>query len=125
MKADGPVKSITLCHTVASPITNKVSDAQGVKVARTSLKYRNQNNKPDAWEESVLKAFEQRKANGEAVDKMEFSEVSEVERQAGIPLHEGHPHRRCLPQMPRRQYCRTCCGRNKRPVSGRYGYRFQ
>jgi len=103
MKANGPVESITLCHTVAIPITNKISDAQGVKVARTSLKYRNQNNKPDTWEESVLKAFEQRKANGEAVDKMEFSEVSEV---------DGKQVFRYMKAIPTGDVCLKCHGGN-------------
>ena len=103
MKADGPVKSITLCHTVASPITNAVSDAQGLKISRTSLKYRNQNNKPDAWEESVLKQFEQRKASGEAADKIEFGEVSEL---------DGQQVFRYMKAIPTGDVCLNCHGGN-------------
>lgn len=111
MKANGPLESITLCHTVAIPITNKISEAQGMKVARTSLKYRNQNNKPDGWEESVLKQFEQRKANGEAVDKMEFSEVSEV---------DGKQVFRYMKAIPTGDVCLKCHGGNiEEPVTTR------
>ena len=103
MKADGPVESISQCHNVATPITKNVSDTQGVKISRTSLKYRNKNNKPDAWEESVLQQFEQRKASGEAADKIEFGEVSEV---------DGQKVFRYMKAIPTGDVCLKCHGGN-------------
>ena len=47
MKASGPVDTISVCNTKAPQISNKISEAKGMSVARTSLKYRNQKNKPD------------------------------------------------------------------------------
>lgn len=46
-----------------------------VEVSRTSLKLRNPENKPDEWEMTVLKQFEDRKAKGESPKKIEHSEV--------------------------------------------------
>jgi hypothetical protein len=103
MKADGPVESISLCHKVAIPISNNVSDSQGLKISRTSLKYRNKNNKPDAWEESVLKKFEQRKAGGEAADKIDFGEVTEV---------DGKQVFRYMKAIPTGDVCLKCHGGN-------------
>ena len=113
MKADGPVASITKCHTVATPITDSVSNAKGLKISRTSLKFRNPNNKPDAWEESVLKQFEQRKANGEAADKIEFGEVTEL---------DGKKVFRYMKAIPTGDVCLKCHGGNlAEPVAARLG----
>jgi methyl-accepting chemotaxis protein len=43
---------------VGSEIANDFSLMTGYKLKQTSLKLRNLNNKPDEWEESVLKKFE-------------------------------------------------------------------
>lgn len=111
MKANGPVESITLCHSVAMPITNTISTAQSMKVARTSLKYRNQDNKPDAWEQSVLEQFEQRKSSGEDVEKMEFGEVSEL---------DGKQVFRYMKAIPAGDVCLKCHGENiAEPVAAR------
>ncbi len=75
MKSGGPVKAIEICNTQAAAISASVSKKYNMKVARTSLKTRNPANKADAWEAQVLKKFEQRKAAGESVKTMEYSEV--------------------------------------------------
>ena len=77
IKAGGPAHAISVCNVKAAPIAMQLSKEKGMDVARTSLKLRNPNNKPDAWEEAVLKKFEERKAAGEDVKKMEFSEIVE------------------------------------------------
>ena len=109
MKASGPVDSISVCNTKAPEIANKISQTKGMTVARTSLKYRNQENKPDAWEKSVLEQFEQRKVKGEPVKTLEFSEVTE---------HEGKKVFRYMKAIPTGEVCLKCHGSNvSQPVA--------
>ncbi len=77
MKASGPVGTIPFCKERAPQITAEVAKATGWQVGRTSLKYRNPGNAPDAWEQAVLKTFEERKAKGEPVKGMEYAEMVE------------------------------------------------
>jgi hypothetical protein len=53
------------------------SQSTGWEVARTSLKVRNPNNAPDAWETQVLKQFEEKRAKGESPDALVFAETVE------------------------------------------------
>ncbi len=103
MKTSGAVDSISVCNTTAPQISNKISEAKGMSVARTSLRYRNQENKPDAWEKSVLEQFEQRKAKGEDVKILEFSELTE---------HEGKKVFRYMKAIPTAEVCLKCHGSN-------------
>ncbi|MDH3354794.1 MAG: DUF3365 domain-containing protein [Chromatiales bacterium] len=75
MKNGGPVKTIAVCNKVAPSVAADLSEKYGVKLGRTSLKLRNPDNAPDAWEKSVLMKFEKRKAAGENVKKLAYSEV--------------------------------------------------
>ena len=77
MKNGGPVNAIGVCHTLAPGIAAKHSNNTGWDVARTSLKLRNPDNAPDAWETAVLKKFEERRAGGEGPDTLAFAEVVE------------------------------------------------
>lgn len=75
MKAGGPVNAIEVCNRVAPGIAHDLSTTHNMSVARTSLKTRNPNNAPDAWETAVLEKFEERKAAGENPDTIAFAEV--------------------------------------------------
>lgn len=75
IKSGGPVNAINVCNLQAGPIAKKLSEQSEWKVSRTSLKVRNANNTPDAWELKTLEQFEQRKAAGEDIKTMEHSEV--------------------------------------------------
>lgn len=77
MKAGGPVNAIGVCQEKAPAIAASISDTQGWEVARTSLKPRNPDNAPDDWERGVLESFEERRAAGEDVAKMEHFEIIE------------------------------------------------
>ncbi|MCG8426307.1 MAG: DUF3365 domain-containing protein [Chromatiales bacterium] len=77
MKTGGPVKAIEVCNLIAPSIAKTQSEKHGWEVGRTSLKLRNSNNAPDAWETGVLKKFEERAAAGEAVAQMAHFEVVE------------------------------------------------
>jgi hypothetical protein len=70
MKASGPVKAIEVCNT-AAPAIAKDASTGGWTVGRTSLKLRNENNAPDAWEKETLQFFEAEKAKGADVSKLE------------------------------------------------------
>lgn len=77
MKSGGPVAAINACNTLAPKIAGDHSAKSQWDVARTSLKLRNPNNAPDAWETEVLKQFEERRANGESPDTLAYAEVVE------------------------------------------------
>jgi len=91
MQAGGPVNAISVCNLTAPAIASTYSARNGWDVGRTSLKLRNPDNAPDAWERSVLEAFEKRKEAGEDPAKMEFYEVvrqddvSEIRYMKAIP----------------------------------------
>ncbi len=75
MKAGGPGNAINVCNKTAPSIAHSLSTKYGFDIARTSLKTRNPNNKPDAWEQKVLEKFEARKAAGENPKAIAYSEV--------------------------------------------------
>ncbi len=74
LKEGGPVTAISICKLKAPKISKEFTLLSGWYVGRTSLKLRNLHNEPDAWEKQVLEQFEARKAAGEEVSKMEYSE---------------------------------------------------
>lgn len=97
----GPVSAIQVCQLKAPAIAKGISQEKGWKVARTSLKYRNPNNAPDAWEQGVLQRFEERKQAGEDVEKMEYFEVLE---------EGGQKSFRYMKAIPTAGLCLTCHG---------------
>ena len=103
MKKKGPIDSISVCNRKAPEITARVSLEKNVKVARTSLKVRNPDNKPDAWEENVLKDFEKRKDQGEPVKQMEYFELTK---------RNGENVFRYMKAIPTGEVCLTCHGEN-------------
>lgn len=72
MESDGPVHAIGLCNTEA-PLIAEQTSRNGWQIGRTSLKVRNPDNQPDAWEREVLQQFEQRKQAGEDLMTLEAS----------------------------------------------------
>ena len=101
MKAGGPANAIQVCNTAAEEISRQVSAKQGWKITRTSLKVRNSNNKPDVWETKVLHDFEQRMKQGEAIEKLEFSEIIRKDSQ---------PVFRYMKAIPTQGICLSCHG---------------
>lgn len=57
MRAGGPSAAIHVCNERAPEIAQSISSAQELEVGRTSLRVRNPDNTPDAWERSQLDAF--------------------------------------------------------------------
>jgi len=101
MQEGGPVNAVSVCNLIAPAIANTYSVRHGWEVGRTSLKLRNPNNAPDAWERSVLEAFEERKLAGEAPAQMEFYEVVRV---------DGDRQLRYMKAIPVSGPCLACHG---------------
>jgi hypothetical protein len=101
MKAGGPVNAIEVCNRVAPSIAEKRSAQSGWQVARTSLKLRNGGNAPDPWERAALERFESRKAAGEPVEPMAYSEVVE---------EDGGQVFRFVKAIPTGEVCLKCHG---------------
>lgn len=103
MKAGGPVATIDVCNKTAPNIAKALSEKHGMKVARTSLKTRNSANAPDAWEEAVLKKFEERLAAGEKAEDMAVGEIVEADgkksfrfmKAIGMPPADKMPCLKC------------------------------
>ena len=77
MQAGGPVNAIGVCKSIAPEVAAKHSENVGWDVARTSLKLRNPDNAPDAWETKVLQQFEERRTKGEGPDTLAYAEIVE------------------------------------------------
>ena len=103
MKANGPIESISVCNIEASKIASRISKEKGLSVGRTSLKNRNVANKADAWEQSVLDQFEKRKAAGENIEAIDYSEI--VDYQDGKAF-------RYMKAIPTGDVCVKCHGAN-------------
>lgn len=101
MKSAGPIKALSECNIQAMPIAEKNSSSSPWGIARTSLKVRNENNQADEWETQVLQLFEQRKADGEAIETMEYAET--------IKTAEKTIYRYMKP-IPTTGLCLTCHG---------------
>ncbi len=85
MQAGGPVAAMKVCREQAPRIANEISLEKGWKVTRVGTRVRNSMlGMPDAWEQRVLKAFEERSAKGEKFHDMTYYEV--VEEPAGRSL---------------------------------------
>lgn len=101
MEEAGPVHAVGVCEVDAPMIAAEQSAASGWDVARTSLKVRNPDNAPDAWEKQVLQSFAERHAAGESYAKMERVEVVERDGQQTI---------RYMKAIPMGEVCTTCHG---------------
>ncbi|SIO08338.1 Protein of unknown function [Sulfurivirga caldicuralii] len=101
MKSGGPVHAIDVCHKKAPQITAELSKKTGWELKRTSTKVRNPNNAPDEWEKRVLAQFEQQKARGADVKKLEVGEVVE---------ENGHKVFRYAKAIPTGKVCVACHG---------------
>jgi hypothetical protein len=103
MQKGGPLQAMTVCHEVAEEIASDNAKKLGWEISRTSLKPRAINNSPDAWEAAVLTAFEQRKAAGEPIKKIDRAEVVS---------NNGQSQFRYMKAIPTQSLCLTCHGEN-------------
>jgi Protein of unknown function (DUF3365) len=103
MQAEGPLESIGKCKLKAPEISERVSAAQNMRVARTSLKVRNSDNAPDDWEQPVLELFERSHARGTKVDTLEYAEIMQVGDKREF---------RYIKAIPTGDTCLACHGEN-------------
>ncbi|MES1944115.1 hypothetical protein PC39_08369 [Salinisphaera sp. PC39] len=108
MREGGPVAAIEVCHVDAPRIASSVSATGDWQVARTSLKVRNPDNEPDAWEREVLADFEARRAAG--VPASELTRFEVLENAAGKPVAR---YMRAIPTQP---LCVSCHGAELAPA---------
>lgn len=106
IKSGGPVEAIEVCSDKAPAIAASLSSAHDMQVSRTSLKFRNPDNKPDAWETEVLEQFEVRLASGEPVTAIEFSETVTVGESQAF---------RYMKAIPTAEVCLNCHGADLPP----------
>ncbi len=101
MAKGGPVTAIQICNQVAEDIAKEVSEKQGWKISRTSMKPRNAKNTPDAWEKSVLQSFEKRQLAGEDISKIDHAEILQDNGQSVF---------RYMKAIPTQGLCLSCHG---------------
>lgn len=105
MAEGGPVAGIEVCQLQAPEIARNVSDP-GMKVGRTSLKVRNPDNAPGAWETRMLEDFERRLTSGEAPGQIEsFVVRNDGERRFG----------HWMKAIPTQGLCTACHGSDISP----------
>ena len=106
LKAGGPVTAVRVCKEEAPEIGASLSEQSGWQVGRTSLKTRNPDNDPNAWEKQVLQQFEQRKAAGTPVAELSYAEVVE---------DNGDKTYRYMKAIPTGEVCLVCHGSDLSP----------
>jgi hypothetical protein len=106
LDAGGPPQAIEICHTRAPEIARQVSRERGVEISRTSLKIRNPDNAPDAWEREVLEQFDARRAAGE--------NPAHIEAQA-IYVRGDQKEYRFMKAIPTAELCLNCHGARIQP----------
>lgn len=103
MLAAGPINGLEVCKLRAEPIAREVTGSSAWHVARTSSKVRNLNNTPEPWELNILQQFEKRLAEGEDINKLEYS---------GMQVVKGEMVFRYVKAIPTGGVCLACHGRN-------------
>lgn len=88
IKTGGLKKAVDVCSLRAPQIAEKMADETGWTIGRTSLKTRNQKNRPTVQEKAVLDEFETRKSAGEDLSKMEWwqQQVANMRYMKAIPM---------------------------------------
>lgn len=109
-KAEGGAPAaIQVCNLKAIPLTDQVAQASnGWDVGRTSLKIRNPENAPDAWEKAVLERFQQQAEQGADLKKLMHAEV--------VTNEQGQQEFRVMKAIPVGQQCLACHGSQIKPV---------
>lgn len=78
MSKGGTVAAIAACRDKAPQMAREASAKTGWQIRRVSLKPRNPNAVPDAWEQAVLQEFDRRVAAGADATTLEKAEIVSV-----------------------------------------------
>jgi len=70
MKAGGTKQAIPFCNVAANPLTKEISDKYNVSIKRTSHKIRNEENKPNNDEQTILNTYLAQIEKGEKLKPM-------------------------------------------------------
>ncbi len=97
LQEGGPTMAVEVCSIKAPIIAQNLAAESGWEVKRVSLKPRNPNATPDAWETAALQALAERQAHNDGSDSLVYAELSE---------HEF----RLMKAQPVEQICLTCHG---------------
>jgi hypothetical protein len=92
------------------PITQRTANEQGMLLSRVSLKNRNPSNLPNEWQTLVLEDFEQRKAAGQDVGSLVWSETVSI---------DGGEEFRFMKAIPTGAVCLNCHGTDLSPEVSR------
>ncbi|MGB5735699.1 MAG: DUF3365 domain-containing protein [Thiohalocapsa sp.] len=107
MKSGGPIAAVDVCKDKAPAIAASLAEQTGWEVGRTSLKPRNAAlNTPDAWEQQVLKQFDDRKSADQPVNGMSYAEV--------VQGDSGNVYR-YMQAIPTAEVCLACHGTDIEP----------
>ncbi len=68
VKNGGLENALSYCNTNAIPLTDSLSNAHNVHIKRTSLKFRNPQNKPTKREKEILNQYELAMENGQIME---------------------------------------------------------
>lgn len=97
----GPEEAMAVCREKAPQMAKAASEKTGWNIRRVSLKNRNPNATPDAWEKAALEEFAQRQAAGQAPATLEKGEL----------ITEGTvPTYRYIKALPTQTLCLSCHG---------------
>jgi hypothetical protein len=105
LSESGPEGAISVCRDTAPMLAASLSRQTGWKVSRVSLKTRNSLiGQPDAWEQQVLRDFDEAAAAARNTTKLEYTEI------VTEPDARYFRYMRALPVKP---LCLTCHGTDK------------
>ena len=105
MQAGGPVAGVAVCNTRAMAITRQAAD-DGMELSRVSLRNRNPDNAPNAWQTAVLETFEGQKVAGKDVTGLTWSETVDI---------DGVSEFRFMKAIPTGEVCLKCHGTTLAP----------
>ena len=108
LQEGGPVAAIAVCNEKAPEIAAGIRERDGVDAGRTSLKWRNPDNAPDAWEKGILEKFAADKASGASNLDLETWAVT-----AGDDGARTFRYMKAIPTLP---LCLKCHGENIEPT---------
>ncbi|TYO99359.1 uncharacterized protein DUF3365 [Geothermobacter ehrlichii] len=103
----GPVRAIETCRLQAPAFAEEISRSTGWQVGRTSLRVRNPDNRPDAWEKAALEEFERQHRRGVPAAKLVRATIVEDEQGRRF---------RFLKAIPTGKLCLVCHGEKIAPA---------
>ena len=106
MSGGGPPEAIRVCRDRAGQIADEIARESGARVGRTSLKFRNPQNMPAAWQLPVLRDFDDEGSNAVA-DRLEKFEIAPED---GVKA-------RYMSAIITKPMCLACHGDPKGPVA--------